>query len=135
MVYLLEGMFTSNLGVTEMEGPDGENLRLTNLERTLIDITVRPEYSGGIHEVLKAYQSARDRVSINTLVATLRKIGYLYPYHQAIGFYLEKAGGYRDSQIGLLRNFEFNYDFYLMHQIKESAYSKRWRLYYPKSLD
>ena len=134
MVYLLEGMFTANLGVIEMKGPEGENLRLTNLERTLIDITVRPEYSGGVYEVLRAYQFARDKVSINTLVATLKKLGYLYPYHQAIGFYLEKAGGYRDSQIKLLRNFNFDYDFYLVHQIKEPAYSSRWRLYYPKGI-
>jgi len=134
MVYLLEGMFTASLGVIEMKGPEGENLRLTNLERTLIDITVRPEYSGGVYEVLRAYQFARDKVSINTLVATLKKLGYLYPYHQAIGFYLEKAGGYRDSQIKLLHNFNFDYDFYLVHQIKESAYSSRWRLYYPKGL-
>jgi len=92
------------------------------------------EYSGGVYEVLRAYQFARDKVSINTLVATLKKLGYLYPYHQAIGFYLERAGGYRDSQIKLLRNFNFDYDFYLVHQIKEPAYSSRWRLYYPKGL-
>lgn len=134
-ICLLEGMFTANLGVTEMKGPEGENLRLTNIERTLIDITVRPEYSGGVYEVLKAYRLARENVSINTLVAILKKLDYLYPYHQAIGFYLEKAGGYKESQIKLLRNFNFDYDFYLMHQIKEAEHSSRWRLYYPKGFD
>ncbi len=134
-VYLLEGMFTGNLGVTESQGSEGEKLRLTNIERTLIDITVRPEYSGGVYEVLRAYRMAKDKISVNTLVATLRKLGYLYPYHQAIGFYLEKAGNYRESQIKLLRDFEFNYDFYLMHQIKDPEYSSRWHLYYPKGFD
>ncbi|MHC4526817.1 MAG: type IV toxin-antitoxin system AbiEi family antitoxin domain-containing protein, partial [Planctomycetota bacterium] len=129
---LLNGMFTNNLGVTEMPGAEGETLRLTDVERTLIDITVRPEYAGGVFEVLKAYRLAKVKVSINRLVATLRKINYIYPYHQAIGFYLEKAAVYNQSQLDLLRRFEINYDFYLMHQMKDCEYSEKWRLYFPK---
>ena len=36
-------------------------IRLTNIERTLIDIAVRPVYSGGVFEVLKAYRLAKDK--------------------------------------------------------------------------
>lgn len=133
-VFILEGMFTDNLGITEINDSDGNSLRLTNIERTLIDITVRPEYSGGIYEVLKSYQLAKDKVSINHLAAMLRQLNYIYPFHQAIGFYLERAG-YRDSQIKLLQDFDFEYDFYLMHQMKEKSYSKKWKLFYPKGFD
>lgn len=133
-IRMLNGMYTGNLGVIEMSGPDGEALRITDVERTLIDITVRPEYAGGVHEVLKAYRLAKDKVSINRLAATLKKINYVYPYEQAVGFYLEKAGVYTQSQLYLLGRFEMKYDFYLVHEMKDYEYSEQWRLYYPKGL-
>jgi hypothetical protein len=133
-IHMLNGMYTGNLGVIEMSGPDGETLRITDVERTLIDITVRPEYAGGIHEVLKAYRLAKDKVSVNRLVATLKKINYIYPYNQAIGFYLERAGVYTQSQLDLVRRLDMKYNFYLMHGMKDYKYSQQWQLYYPKGL-
>ena len=129
---MLNGKYTDKLGVTEIVTDEKERLILTDIERTLIDIVVRPAYSGGIYEVLNAYKRAAKRVSINKLCAMLRKLKYIYPYHQAIGFYLERAGVYREAQIGLLKRFDFEYDFYMTHQMKETEYSKEWRLYYPK---
>jgi len=131
-ICMLNGMHTGNLGVIKISGPDGEMLRITDVERTLIDITVRPEYAGGIHEALKAYRLAKDKVSVNRLIATLKKINYIYPYQQAIGFYLEKAGVYTQSQLDLAQRIEMKYNFYLMHGMKDPEYSKRWQLYYPK---
>ena len=133
-IRLLNGLGTGNSGVIEMPGPQGETIRVTEVERTLIDVTVRPEYAGGPFEVLAAFKRAADKVSVNRLGALLRKIDYIYPYHQAIGFYLERAGTYKQSQIEVLRRFEIKYDFYLMHQITDAEYSEKWRLYYPKGL-
>jgi len=131
-VCVLNGMHTDQLGVVDTVGPEGEQLRVTNVERTLIDATVRPVYAGGVFEVLHAFRAARDRVSINRLCAMLRKLDYVYPYHQAIGFYLERAGGYRRSQIDLLRRFEMRHDFYLTYQMDQPDFSADWRLFVPK---
>ncbi len=133
-ICLINGKATGRLGVIEGATPQGEAYDYTNLERTLIDATVRPAYAGGVGEVLRAYQRAQPRVSINKLMATLRKLDYLYPYEQAIGFYLERAGVYRESQIELVRVRPFEFDFYLAHGMKETEYSARWRLHYPKGL-
>jgi hypothetical protein len=133
-IRMLNGLHTGNVGVMEMPGPEGETLRVTDVERTLIDIAVRPEYSGGVLEVLEAYRRAADKVSINRLAGHLRSINYIYPYHQVIGFYLTKAGSYRKSEIDLLGKFEISYDFYLTHQIREQDYSSEWHLFYPKGL-
>jgi len=126
-ICLLNGQFTNRLGVVSVD-----KLIVTSVERTLIDAAVRPIYSGGIYEVLNAYRKAVGRVSINRLCAILRKLNYIYPYHQAIGFYLQRAGVYRESQMRLLKNFDFEYDFYITYQMKGTEYSKEWRLYYPK---
>jgi hypothetical protein len=131
-ICLLNGMHTGNLGVIEMPAFDYPNAKVTNIERTLIDISVRPAYSGGIFEVLNAYRLAEGRVSINKLNAYLKKINYIYPYHQVVGFYLEKAGVYKESLIELIGNFEIKNDFYLTHQMKDTEYSSKWRLFFPK---
>lgn len=131
-ICILNGKFTNLLGVKEIIGVNGEKIRVTDVERTLIDVTVRPIYSGGVFEVLKAFKMAKENVSINKLTAYLKKLDYTYPYHQAIGFYLGKSGVYNKSQIELLKKFKFKYDFYLTHQLKDMDYSKEWKLYFPK---
>jgi predicted transcriptional regulator of viral defense system len=128
----LNGKYTDKAGVVEKNVEESELVFVTNIERTLIDIAVRPSYSGGIYEVLNAYRNAEGKVSINKLAAMLKKIKYIYPYHQVIGFYLQRSGVYRESQIKLLKSFDFKYDFYLAHRMREVDYSNEWRLYYPK---
>jgi len=128
-ICLLEARRTDKAGIIK----SNDGLLITSIERALIDATVRPLYNGGIYEVLEAFVRAAETVSINKLTALLKKIDYIYPYHQAIGFYLEKSGAYRDSQIDLLKGFDFEYDFYLTYNMIEVEYSKEWKLYYPKS--
>lgn len=132
-ICLLNGQFSNNLGVTTIVNNADETNVATDIERTLIDITVRPIYSGGIYEVLTAFRTAAKKVSINKLTAQLKTLNYIYPYHQAIGLYLEKAGNYRDEQIKLLKGFDIKYDFYLDHAMNEAEYSSEWKIYYPKN--
>lgn len=130
---LLSGKHTERLEVAEVTGPSGELLDATKIERTLVDITVRPSYAGGVYQVLAAYEGAKDRVSINTLIAVLRQLDYKYPYHQAIGFYMKRAGYSRDK-IARLRKFGLRFDFYLDYSMSNVAYDEEWRLFYPKGL-
>jgi hypothetical protein len=130
-VIILSGKHTDRLEVGEVAGPHGEALDVTKLERTLIDIAVRPTYAGGVYQVLEAYRTAKSRTSVNTLVSTLKKLQYLYPYHQVIGFYMQCAG-YEASRLSLLKNFVTKFDFYLTHGMDEKDYDPEWRLYIPK---
>lgn len=128
-IHWLTGKSTGQLGVIEEEG-----LRLTNIERTLIDIVVRPEYGGGVHEILTMYKNSKDQISVNKIYSYLKKLNHAYPYHQSIGFYLEKAG-YKESSLRLLERFPIELDFYLDYELKDKHYSDRWKLYYPAYLD
>ena len=133
-IVLLSGKNTGRLGVKEILGPAGEHLPTTGIERTLIDIAVRPTYAGGIFQVLEAYRAAKDRVSTNRLIATLKKLDYVYPYHQAIGFLMERAG-YGEHRYAMLRQLGLKHDFYLAHGMHQTDYSIEWRLFYPKGFE
>lgn len=129
-VYLLNGKNSGNLGVIETR----DGMKVTNIERTLIDAAVRPAYSGGVNEVLKAYKEAKQKVSVKNMKTYLKKLDFVYPYHQAIGFYLERAG-YDRQNLKLIESIPMKFDFYLANQMRDMTYSEKWKLYYPKELD
>ena len=134
-IVLLSGKNTGRLEVGEMPDPASQThaLPVTGLERTLIDIVVRPAYAGGVTHLLGAFRGAGQRVRIPELVATLRNLAYVYPYHQALGFLLERAGVEPD-RLGPLRAMGLDFDFHLAHGMGMRDYDANWRLFYPKGL-
>ena len=135
-ICMINGMYTNQLGIiskeTRYDSCDQGVLRLTGLERTLIDMTVRPVYSGGVDAVRTAFELARGTLSVQVLVDMLQKLKFVYPFHQSIGYYLERAG-YTGASLDLLRRLPTEYDFYLDHQMQDTKYEKGWRLHVPAS--
>jgi predicted transcriptional regulator of viral defense system len=122
------GMYSNRAGVAAFD-----DIPVTNLERTLIDITVRPDYAGGVSSVLEAYRRAIEKISLNKLIAILDKFDFTYPYHQSIGFYLERVG-IESSRLQPLMERRMEFDFYLTYEMIDKEYDKSWRIYYPKGI-
>jgi len=130
---LLSGKHTRRLGIVRLPSGQGESVEVTGLERTLVDIVVRPVYAEGVFQVLTAFKRAKTRVRLNTLIAALNSLEYIYPYHQAIGFYMEKAN-YPPTWLNEFQSMGLNYNFYLAHGMKQKAFDSRWRIFYPPGL-
>ncbi|HXQ24962.1 MAG TPA: hypothetical protein VN822_01005, partial [Candidatus Acidoferrales bacterium] len=124
---------TGRLEVELAKTPSGHDVHVTSLERTLIDITVRPVYSGGVSAVLQAFRAAKSRISVSKLVALLNKLDHTYPYHQSIGFYFKRAG-YSETDQLLVRQDGIKFDFYVCHALKDPAFDPDWRVFFPKNL-
>ncbi|MCK5035886.1 MAG: hypothetical protein KAS73_08340 [Candidatus Sabulitectum sp.] len=129
-VILLSGKNTGRLGV---ESDMKTNLDVTDIERTLIDIAVRPRYSGGVFQVSKAYQTAVNEVDIAKLLRFLGLMDYKYPYHQSVGFYLWRAG-VPESELQPFRSLGMDFDFYLDYSIANPIYNELWRVYHPQGV-
>lgn len=132
-ICMISGKNTGNMGVITAQAGDLRGLLVTDLERTLLDAAVRPFYAGGPFEVLKAYENAKGKLSTNRLASLLKKIDLIYPYHQAIGFYLEMAG-YPAKALELFLEIGLEFDFYLTYQLSSPEFSKKWRIYFPPGL-
>jgi hypothetical protein len=136
-IIVINGKNTGRSGLCGFTEDDGSNpLAVTDLERTLIDITVRPSYAGNnTLAVLEAYKRAKDKLDIKTLLKMLEKFDYIYPYHQAIGFFMERAGYPKKSWSKLL-GLGTNFDFYVAHQLpeEERLFDDKWRVFYPQEL-
>ncbi len=121
-IIVLSGKHTGGLEVREMPLATGAKVRVTSLERTLIDVTVRPGYAGGVESVLEAYRRVRERLhDLSRLVDTLADLDYVYPIHQANGNYMERAG-YLTKQLAPLKALGKDWDFYLAHN------NRKWGL-------
>jgi hypothetical protein len=133
-ITVLSGKNSGRLEVKSANAPSGERVDVTSLERTLIDITVRPAYAGGIAQVLKAFQAARERVSIQKLLGVLKHLDYAYPFHQAIGFFMKRSA-YPAREQGQVKNLAMSFDFYLEYGMADSAFDNEFKVFYPRSLD
>lgn len=138
-VFMLNGKNTGNLGVINKKTPHiHKSIRVTNLERTLIDCVVRPKYAGGIEEVLNAFERAKNDLSVNRLLGMLRKIDYIYLYEKSIYFYLSRTQ-YSSSQLKMVEDAINQSDvsklnFYLDYQMPGKVLDEKIGIYYPKKL-
>lgn len=135
-VVMLQSAYHKGLGIIDGTFNDGNErnlpIRYTDLERTMIDIVTRPFYAGGVAEVAKAFENAKDKLAVNKMSAMLNKMRFGYPYHQAIGYYLERAG-YKASLLDIFRRKPMVRDFYLTHGLDKTTYYREWRLHVPES--
>lgn len=129
-INFINGQYQNMVGIIKFR----ELYSVSDIERTLIDISVRPFYSGGVTQVLEAFVNAKNKMNPKKLFDYYSQLNYTYPYHQVIGFYLEKAGYGEEIYNKFLHFDELYFNFYLTYNILHKEFSKKWRLYYPKGL-
>lgn len=133
VIRVLNGKHSGRLQVAKSRIPSGDVVPITSLERTLLDIVVRPNYAGGVELVARVFETLRGRVSVPLMANILRELDYTYPYHQAVGFYLKRAG-YSEKEQSVFAGQERNFDFYLCNAISDAVLDPDWRIFCPRKL-
>ncbi|MCP5113589.1 MAG: hypothetical protein GY953_22375 [bacterium] len=72
-------------------------------------------------------------MSVRKLVTTLEALDYAYPFHQAVGFYLQRAE-YPERAYNLLKKIDMKFNFYLAHNLRSKEFDSEWRLFHRKGL-
>lgn len=139
-IIMINGRNTGRAGVIRADVTDpvsgqSVNVDITSLERTLLDAVIRPQYCGGVPEVASSFALAQEKVSVNALLAMLKSLELIYPYHQCLGFYMDYAGRYSQRSIDWLQEFPREFDFYVAHGLKDTEYCEKWRLHVPKGMN
>lgn len=129
-INFINAQHQDNIGII----PFRNHYRVSDLERTLIDVSVRPFYSGGVTQVIEAFENAKEILDAEKLFGYYSKMNYTYPYHQVIGFYLEKAGYEESAYEKFLEFHQREFKFYLTYNMLHKEFSDKWNLYYPKGL-
>jgi len=108
--------------------------RASSVERALIDAVICPQYNGGISSIPDYFRHAKGRVNIDKLIDIYRELDFVYPYSQAIGFFLERTGMPKMAD-KVQDAFASQAKFYIDHNAKTSwKLDPRWRVYYPEGL-
>lgn len=128
-INFINGQNQNHIGIV----PFRDDYEVTDVERTLIDISVRPFYTGGVTQVLEAFRNAKKILDVEKIFEYYSNMNFKYPYHQVIGYYLEKAG-YDKNSYNKFLSLPMELDFYLTYNILNLDYSEKWNLFIPKGL-
>ncbi len=129
-VFIEKKMNIKNIGIIY---ENSFNYPVSDIERTIIDCVVRPQYSGGIFSVLEAFRNAKNKLNLEKLDLYLDNLNYTYPYHQLVGFYLDKAG-YNEPLLKPFLSKVTNFKFYMTYNLSNKILDQKWNIYYPEGI-
>ena len=136
-VHVLNSKNTNNTGVVSKKIIGfSKPVKVTNIERTLIDAAVRPSYSGGALEILEAFSRSQDSINLDKLWTYLKKFNHSYPYFKSIAFYLKYSNQeYRNY----LKKYYFkdsrnDLTFYLDYQMITPKKDDELNLFFPNTI-
>lgn len=99
-------------------------VHITDLERTLIDGLIRPQYCGGFREVLSAFEIAKDRMAVEKLVDYGKKCPHVI--QKRLGWILEQLSITASSSLEIVAT--SYYDKLDPAAPRRGKYNKKWML-------
>lgn len=106
-------------------------ITVTNKYKSLIDSIVSPQYSGGITNVIEAFENFKE-LEVEQLYNIYKELNLTYPYWQSIGLILENKLGIEKANkwTNLIKINPI--EFYLTKGYEPNwRYDEKWKIHYP----
>ena len=129
----IEREFTNLIGI-EPSIRFGEEVLTTNIERTLIDVAISPQYVGGYKKACKIWNQffLQNEINIQELATMYQKLNYKYPYWQRIGFILKNEANEKLANDWKQFFSKPQFSFFADRPFaKNWSYDNEWHIYYP----
>lgn len=112
-----------------------EKVFASDLERTIIDVMNRPEYSGGYEEILRSFQDM-ENVDWNRLLKYMDKMGEKILFNR-IGFVFDMLGEFVNTPDRFLMELRkrLSENIYYFEKNRKGSYIKKWKIIVDKRLE
>jgi predicted transcriptional regulator of viral defense system len=112
-----------------------ERVFASDLERTIVDVMNRPEYSGGYEEILRSFRDMED-IDWNRLLKYIDKIGEKILCNR-IGFVFDMLREFVNTPEWLLLELRkrLSDNIYYFEKNRKGSYVKKWKIIVDKRLE
>jgi predicted transcriptional regulator of viral defense system len=112
-----------------------ENVFVSDLERTIVDVMNRPEYAGGYEEIIRSIQDV-EKVDWKRLLKYLDRMGEKILFNRT-GFVFDMLGEFVDTPDGFLKELEkrLSGNIYYFEKNRKGTYVKKWKIIVDKRLE
>ncbi|MFW6159955.1 MAG: type IV toxin-antitoxin system AbiEi family antitoxin domain-containing protein [Acidobacteriota bacterium] len=112
-----------------------ENVFVSDLERTIVDVMNRPEYAGGYEEVIRSFQDM-EKADWKRLLKYIDRMGEKILINR-IGFVFDMLEEFIDVADEFLKELEkrLSDNIYYFEKNRKGAYIKKWKIIVDKRLE
>lgn len=114
-------------GIKEEWVTKTQKVRISGIEKTIVDALTHPEYCGGITEAAKSIWIVKDKINFSRLTEYVRKNGKS-SVAKRLGYILETVGVGGNIMVNLRQFISRRYDFLEPAGEKRSVDKNSWRL-------
>ncbi|UCG92256.1 MAG: hypothetical protein JSV97_00685 [candidate division WOR-3 bacterium] len=115
-------------GIEKIWVTQSEQVRVSNIERTIIDCLYRPKYCGGVMEIIKGLWIQKEKLEFNKLLDYLKKFNK-FVVNKRLGYILESLNLASINYLDQIREI-INDEYYLFDPLlsTEKTYKNSWKL-------
>lgn len=114
-------------GVEENWVTSTEKVRVSNIEKTILDCLWQPQYAGGISEIAKGIWIRKDKINFPKLLSYVLKFNK-YVVAKRLGFILETFGIGEKILSQLRKNINERYDLLDSNLPSKEVFKNKWHL-------
>ena len=122
-IVFLEPKNTKEFGVIEING-----IKVSSVSRALVEMVVNVQYFRNTKELISVFKKIKSNIDIDEVFDIVEKFDFIYPYHQSIGYILEKIG-FKREKLYKFKECVSKLNFYTDKKQDNYKYIAYWKMY------